>query len=418
MHKNTSITKKTKLTSMRAFLVFFGMLFMLNTYAYDFEKDGIYYNIVSMQDKTLQVTYPEKGYTCENLIVPDVVNYAGHDFTVVSMFFESDMQAGTKITNIRIPKTVKSFRGYPCTFENVYIEDIESYLNITLETAYYPVESRITSDITKIYVNDLLLTNLTVPGSISKIGKYAFHSYKYLESVEFEDGVEEIGQLAFCLCANLKTVRIPNSMKYLWGRTFLNSGVENLFIDKNADICLNDRDFCGTKIKELHLYSNCYIGDQCFADCKELTSLVIDDTDKTNEYWIGSTAFKGCEKLNTVNLPESTSGIGYESFYGCSKLKSIYCKASTPPSVGSSAFGTVNMPECSLFVPKESITQYKESTEVWCLFNIQEYQDISGINNVPSVNRKSDSRYSISGLRIKNNFNGIYIEGDKKYIAK
>ena len=135
---------------MRAFLVFFGMLFMLNTYAYDFEKDGIYYNIVSMQDKTLQVTYPEKGYTCENLIVPDVVNYAGHDFTVVSMFFESDMQAGTKITNIRIPKTVKSFRGYPCTFENVYIEDIESYLNITLETAYYPVESRITSDITKI----------------------------------------------------------------------------------------------------------------------------------------------------------------------------------------------------------------------------------------------------------------------------
>ena len=47
MHKNTSITKKTNLTSMRAFLVFFGMLFMLNTYAYDFEKDGIYYNIVS-----------------------------------------------------------------------------------------------------------------------------------------------------------------------------------------------------------------------------------------------------------------------------------------------------------------------------------------------------------------------------------
>ena len=52
--------------------------------AYDFEVDGIYYNILSSTDLTAEVTYGDNKYT-GNVIIPSIVNYKSRDLTIKSL---------------------------------------------------------------------------------------------------------------------------------------------------------------------------------------------------------------------------------------------------------------------------------------------------------------------------------------------
>lgn len=52
------------------------MLFCINVSAYDFEVDGIYYNITSFNDKTVEVTVGDVNYSYSgNIVIPSSVQY-------------------------------------------------------------------------------------------------------------------------------------------------------------------------------------------------------------------------------------------------------------------------------------------------------------------------------------------------------
>ena len=52
--------------------------------AYDFEVDGIYYNIISSTNLTVGVTYGEKKYSGE-IIIPSNITYQSRTLNVVSI---------------------------------------------------------------------------------------------------------------------------------------------------------------------------------------------------------------------------------------------------------------------------------------------------------------------------------------------
>jgi hypothetical protein len=77
---------------------------------------------------------------------------------------------------------------------------------------------------------------------------------------------------------------------------------------------------------------------------------------------IENTAFKNCPRLTSITIPNSVTNIGDNAFYYCEGLTSITVNATTPPTLGSDAFGYTN--DCPIYVPSESVETYK-SAEGW-----------------------------------------------------
>ena len=54
---------------------------------------------------------------------------------------------------------------------------------------------------------------LTLPKTIKEIGNRAFNCVGSLVEINFNEGLEYIGEYAFSLCNNLKEVSLPNSLQ-------------------------------------------------------------------------------------------------------------------------------------------------------------------------------------------------------------
>lgn len=85
---------------------------------------------------------------------------------------------------------------------------------------------------------------------------------------------------------------------------------------------------------------------------------------------IGRYCFAWC-KFSSVTIPSSVTYIGAGAFDKCSNLTSFINLAPTPQEIDSTVFEEVSFTTCTLYVPEESITAYKEAP-VWKEFrNIQ-----------------------------------------------
>ena len=72
---------------------------------------------------------------------------------------------------------------------------------------------------------------------------------------------------------------------------------------------------------------------ECFADCTELTTIILPDTLQA----IHSGAFSSCTSLRGIAIPESVSMIGAEAFSGCTGLEAIRI-CSNIRAIGADAF--------------------------------------------------------------------------------
>lgn len=111
--------------------------------AHDFEVGGIYYNILSEEEKTVEVTYRGDSYKSysdeytESVVIPENVTYNGNTYNVTSIgYYAFGYCSG--LTSIKIPNSVTSI-GWSA------FEDCTG------------------------------LTSITIPNSVTSIGDYAFY---------------------------------------------------------------------------------------------------------------------------------------------------------------------------------------------------------------------------------------------------
>lgn len=205
------------------------------------------------------------------------------------------------------------------------------------------------------------LRSVIIPESVRSIGVGAFGECKNLTSITIPEGVKTIGDSAFNGCENLTSITIPESVSLIGKEVFVRCDRLQAFYGKYAssdNSCLVvDGAINSFAPAGLTHYTTpddvTSIGDYAFYDCENLVSVTISEGVTS----IGARAFFYCENLASVTIPESVSSIGDNAF-SCANLTKIYCKAKTPP-VGSSDMFSDNAPNRVIYVPRNSVKEYK-----------------------------------------------------------
>ncbi|MDE6474053.1 MAG: leucine-rich repeat domain-containing protein [Clostridia bacterium] len=147
--------------------------------------------------------------------------------------------------------------------------------------------------------------NSIIPSYITAIGSAAFEGCKGLTSVEIPSGVEHIGFDAFRNCTDLTTVKIQPGVKYIYDGAFQNcSKLTNIALPQGI----------------------IDIRAQAFSGCKSLTTIAIPSGTQN----IGQGAFTSCANLTSATIPVGVESIGAFAFLNCPSL-TIYCAETSKP---------------------------------------------------------------------------------------
>lgn len=82
---------------------------------------------------------------------------------------------------------------------------------------------------------------------------------------------------------------------------------------------------------------------------------------------IGQGAFNGANKIQQIDLPNTIASIGQDAFRETSNLKDFYCRATTPPTLGTNAFKSSGV--LNIYVPEESVSAYKSAPN-WSAYTL------------------------------------------------
>ena len=306
-----------------------------------------------------------------------------HNITSIGEAAFRDCDSLTSVTIPDSVTTIGSFAFYSCTsltsFYGKFASEDNRYLIVDGKLiAFAPaglIEYTIPDSVNSIgdctfYMCDSL-ESVTIPDSVTSIGEWAFHDCRSLTSVTIPNSVTSIGDYAFSGCDSLTSVTIPDSVTLIGNSAFENCSSLTSFYGKFAsedNRCLIvDGKLIAFAPAGLIEYtipdSVTTIGDSAFSYCSLLTSVTIPDS--VTE--IGDWAFYYCTSLTSVTIPDSVTEIGLYAFSYCSSLTSVYCKPTTPPSLGEGAFkwydGSWNLVNigCTIYVPTASVEAYKSA---------------------------------------------------------
>ena len=251
------------------------VLIPLLSYADAVEIDGIYYNLVK-KAKIAEVTKSPKRYSGD-VVIPEKVTFEDIEYDVTSIAssaFSVDWH-DICLTSITIPKSITSIGKdafMSFSTEIVNILDLESWCKISFTNRY----SNPLRKAEKIYVNGEEISELTIPNSLTSIGDYAFDGCRSLKSVVIPNTITSIGNYSFAMCLGLTSIEIP--------------------------------------------ISTTSIGDYAFDGCTGLKSLMIPNSVTS----IGDCAFLSCSFLTSVSIPSSVKEVGYSAFSSCERLNSVH----------------------------------------------------------------------------------------------
>jgi uncharacterized repeat protein (TIGR03803 family) len=245
-------------------------------------------------------------------------------------------------------------------------------------TAPYPISLSIPSVIDTLSVTSIgsfafydnqEVTSVTIPSSVTSIGKLAFE-YCGLSSVTIGSGITVIGDNVFTECANLTNVSLPNGVTKIGNGTFLGCyHLANITLPTNL-VSIGETAFSFSEITNVVIpESVVYIGSNAFLGCEELSSISVSPSNVTystlagvlfdrtqtsllvypqaNEAelynvpnsvtTIASNAFSGCSFLTNITISSNVTAIGADAFYNCGSLTAINVATNNP--VYSSASG-------------------------------------------------------------------------------
>ena len=232
--------------------------------------EGAFFNCTSLKSVTIPAgvktigpeafgyqLYNDEKKTVDGFSIKYVKNTYGHYYATKNDFSKETCLVTEELDNGTI--AIKGYAGADKTFT------VPSEIN----------GKKVTEIGDSVFKYCLILTSVTIPGSVTSIGDFAFDWCTSLTSITIPNSVTEIGYSAFGWCSSLTSITIPNSVTS--------------------------------------------IGKWAFQNCTSLTSITIPESVTS----IGSSAFSGCPKLRSITIPNSVTSIGAWTFYGCTSLTSI-----------------------------------------------------------------------------------------------
>lgn len=321
---------------------------------YDFEKDGCYYNILSISDRTVQLTckgdendeYNNHIATYSgNFRVPETVEYSNRTFTVTSIHPLAFINCN--LGTLTIPASIVTMGGGYGTCRNLIIEDSE----IPLNCGYY---------IMQVYNSVYLGRNLK--DLFSGIGgEYS--------TITFGNYVTELGNLCKN-CQNLTSVTLPASIKKLY-RTF--QGCMNLKTVSGEGVESMSDVFTRSGIETINM-PNLKMMNGVFQNCTSLQTFSIPEgvIMLGESHQTGDGTFTNSTSLTSVYIPSTVISLGTSCFTGCTALQTISVANPNPININENNFDALTYLNATLKVPVGSRTQYMYAP-VWSNFlNIEE----------------------------------------------
>ena len=239
------------------------LLCSATVHAYDFEVDGIYYNIISITDLTVEVTNGDNKYSGE-IILPSTITYKSKSLRLTRIGYDA-FERCTNLTSIEIPNSVTSIG----------------------DDAFSGCSN---------------LATISIGNSVTSIGKSAFSNCSSLTNIEIPNSVTSIGQSAFWGCFNLRKLIIED-------------GESTLTVSSNGGIKAALFNDCNN-VETVYLGRNLEYNSDTpppFENRKSLKSLVIGKHVKSLSNF-GAGYFYGCSGLTTIYLLGTNPPNGDDNF--------------------------------------------------------------------------------------------------------
>lgn len=158
----------------------------------------------------------------------------------------------------------------------------------------YHTDGDYVGEVKKITIN----RSTAIPSYMFSDNKTPNKYYNYVEEVELNDEITEIGELAFGRMASLKKVKLPSLVIKIDSAAFTSSALEELLLPETLQT----------------------IGGYCF-ESGRFESLVFPKALRT----IGSASFQNCGSLKAVYFKGTPTSIASNSFPNRFSLTDIYC---------------------------------------------------------------------------------------------
>ncbi len=182
------------------------------------------------------------------------------------------------LTNITIPNSVTSI-GRLAFWGTGYCDNENNWTNGVLYIGNCLIEAD----------KEIVSGSYSIKSGTTVIADGAFDSCESLTNIIIPTGIKQIGDSVFYYCENLKSVTIPNSVTSIGDGAF-------------EDCC----NLTSVTIPN----SVTSIGNRAFADCEKLSSVTIGNNVKS----IGQYAFAWCDSLKSITVPKSVTQIGWHAF--------------------------------------------------------------------------------------------------------
>ena len=156
--------------------------------------------------------------------------------------------------------------------------------------------------------------SVTIPQSVTSIGKDAFAQCRALQSLTIDDAATSIGDWAFDECYKLTTLSLGKKITTIGDYAFYDCRILNNVTIPQSVTSIGDQAFgCCYGMDSFTIKDAATsIGEYAFFDCQSLTTLSLGENITT----IGDDAFRSCYKLETITLPAGLASFG-NCLIGC-----------------------------------------------------------------------------------------------------
>lgn len=422
--------------------------------AYDFEADGVYYNIIK-NTTGVSVTFKDTKYASYSgdVTIPATVSHDGTTYTVKEIG-KYGMRNSSAMTSVSLPEGLEAIQmgafskcsglaklvipNSVTTIGNLAIQDMPGLKELVIGSGVETIG-------TGAFMGDVALESVTLPTGLKALQSNVFANCTSLKSITIPASVATYNGSAFQGCIQLTDYRVDEAnesfkavdgvlmskdgttlVAYPAGRTdaeyTVPDGVTTLGFLAFGQRCItvSGHELYNTELKKVNLPASLEtLGNSAFQYLRAMEAIELPASLKS----IGNATFRGCTALKSIEIPDGCTSIdtygfqdctalasatigsgmttiGKDAFKGDGALTAVTCKAAVPPVCKSNAaFEAAQAAKATLTVPVGSAAAYK-ADEGWKAFGTVTEQTFSGIEEIMAgKDAEVTEVYSVLGAR-------------------